>query len=47
METSTKHGRETRKENMSSTLIKEPPITGPAPEDLKLGAAAQPQGRPV
>ncbi len=37
METITKHDHEIRKENMSSTLMKEPLIKGPAPDDLKLG----------
>jgi K+-transporting ATPase ATPase B chain len=36
METSTKYGRKRGKENMSSTLVKEPPFPGPTPEELKL-----------
>ncbi len=37
METNTKYAREIRKENMPNTLTKEPPVTGPTPEELKLG----------
>jgi potassium-transporting ATPase ATP-binding subunit len=36
METSTIDGCETRKEDMSSTLMREPPTRGPTPEELKL-----------
>jgi K+-transporting ATPase ATPase B chain len=36
MQTITKHDRETRNENMSSTLTKEPPVMGPTLEQLKL-----------
>jgi K+-transporting ATPase ATPase B chain len=37
MEGSMKRGRETRSEIMSSTPMKEPPLVGPTPEELKLG----------
>ena len=37
MKTRTKHGHEIREKNMPSTLTKEPPVTGPAPDELKLG----------
>ncbi len=37
MKTSTKYAHEIRDKNMPSTLTKEPPVTGPAPEELKLG----------
>ena len=37
MNTITNQGRETRNENMSSTLIKELPAAGPSAEELKLG----------
>ena len=37
METSTKYSRDVGKENMSSTLVKEVPVIGSTPEELKLG----------
>jgi len=37
MQTTTKHDREIRNENMSSTLPKEPQAVGPTAEELKLG----------
>src|SRR5271166_4260715 len=37
MQATTKHDREIRNENMSSTLTKEPQAVGPTAEELKLG----------